>query len=535
MNTRLASMSAFLAAAAAAGTFTTKAEASGYREAPAIADDPAADNTDLYAWIDASGNLVVVANYIGLELPEGGPNWAKFSDDVLYEVHVARGPSSLADAITYQFQFHTTPYARVPETTSMQPNQLQTVPAKGQEFFGQLSGGGAFNQTYTVTKIVNGQATALSPASGFKVPPPNVGPTTNEVAYGYTIASGDTYEKHWIDAPASGNGAIDTLANGEGRVFVGPRDDPFYADLGAIYDLAQLRIPLQYAGGKNLGGGTGAQPVCTNCTPRNSVQYQNVHSIVLEIPGTVANGGTAVAAAPNVAQVVGVWASASRRKVTVYRADGADDHYGAWRQISRQGLPFVNEMIIGLQDKDYWNRTTPAQDESVFAGYFDNPIAARDGLAVGYYESGGLLTMCNIENSGPPLTNRLADLVPVMNLGVVNAAYTAAGSGIQTVGDVLRLDLGSKNADFPNGRRIVAGTNAESVDVVDTYFKMLFCTLTHSYAGTFLDPQKLAINTPYGGVPDGVSANETNYRATFPYLASPWAAFNAAPHAAPLD
>src|ERR1700693_5590765 len=80
------------------------AAASSHREAPAIANDPAADNTDTYAFVNGT-NLVVVANYIGLELPEGGPNWARFSDDVRYEIHIARGGSSLADALTYQFHF----------------------------------------------------------------------------------------------------------------------------------------------------------------------------------------------------------------------------------------------------------------------------------------------------------------------------------------------------------------------------------------------------------------------------------------------
>src|SRR5262245_56824964 len=112
MKIRFAWMSAALVAAAVSG-FTTVASASSHREAPAIADDPAADNTDVYAWVDNAGNLVVVANYIGLELPEGAPNWAKFSDDVLYEIHVARGPMSLADAITYQIRFTTAPYPYV--------------------------------------------------------------------------------------------------------------------------------------------------------------------------------------------------------------------------------------------------------------------------------------------------------------------------------------------------------------------------------------------------------------------------------------
>src|SRR5580765_4729948 len=129
----------FTGALAALGLLTnvTIAAASSHREAPSIAADPSADNTDLYAWVDTSGNLVVVANYIGLELPEGAPNWAKFSDEVLYEIHLARGATSLDDAITYQFRFKTTPYPRKdPKATPP-----IAAPAGGLEFFAQLSGG----------------------------------------------------------------------------------------------------------------------------------------------------------------------------------------------------------------------------------------------------------------------------------------------------------------------------------------------------------------------------------------------------------
>jgi hypothetical protein len=501
------------------------ASASSHREAPAIAADPSADNTDLYAWVDASGNLVVVANFIGLELPEGAPNWAKFSDEVLYEIHLARGASSLDDAITYQFQFTTTPYTYVKETTGMMPSGLQAVPAKGQEFFAQLSGGGAFAQTYTVTKVVNGAATVIG--TGLKVPPPNVGPTTNLVAYGF--AAGDTYEAHWIDTAATTT--IGTLMSGEGRVFAGPRDDPFYVDLGAVFDLAQVRpVVGALQGGKSLGGTGPIICAAGGCTPRDSVQYQNVHTIALEIPGTIANGGTAVTAAPNVAQTVGVWASASRRKVSIRRAGGATEWYGPWRHVSRLGLPLINETVIGLQDKDYWNATAPKDDAPIFAPYFDNLIAARDAQAVQYYSS--TLSVCKIEAGGPPLTNRLADVGPVINLGVLG--YTGANA-ITSVGDVLRLDLGAKMADFPNGRRLVAGSNVESIDVVDTEVKMLFCTLTNASVNAALGPNGFAPNTPYGGIPDGVNSNETNFRTTFPYAAAPWEAFHASPHAAPND
>src|SRR5580698_8656808 len=114
-------------------SLSSVAAASSHREAPLIANDPAADNTDTYAWVQGS-NLVIVANYIGLELPEGGPNWAKFSDNVLYQIHIVQGASSLADTLTYQFQFTTAAPVRA--------NQAASPPLKlpntgGIEFFGQ--------------------------------------------------------------------------------------------------------------------------------------------------------------------------------------------------------------------------------------------------------------------------------------------------------------------------------------------------------------------------------------------------------------
>src|SRR5262245_57463381 len=168
---------------------------SSHREAPAIVADPLADNTDLYAWVDANGNLVIIANFIGLEVPDGGPNWAKFSDDVLYEIHIARGATSLADAVTYQFQFKTAPYTFI---NPAQRPPVQIPNTKGLEFFAQLSGGGAFNQTYSVTKVENGSATVVG--TNLRVPPPHVGPTTDAVS---GLAAAETYEAHWVDTPAT--------------------------------------------------------------------------------------------------------------------------------------------------------------------------------------------------------------------------------------------------------------------------------------------------------------------------------------------
>src|SRR4051812_35106429 len=183
----------WMSALAALGvlTITGVAAASSHREAPGIASDPDADNTDTYAFVQGT-NLVVVANYNGLELPEGGPNWAKFSDDVLYEIHMARGASSLDDALTYQFQFTTAkPVRKDPVAPLPAPGA-----GAGQEFFAQLTGSGAFSQKYTVTQLTNG-ATPVVVAKDVTVPPPNVGPTTNTVAFAFP--AGKTYEQFWID------------------------------------------------------------------------------------------------------------------------------------------------------------------------------------------------------------------------------------------------------------------------------------------------------------------------------------------------
>jgi hypothetical protein len=469
-------MSAALTALGVLG-LSSFASASSHREAPAIADDPAADNTDTYAWVQGQ-NLVVVANYIGLELPEGGPNWAKFSDDVLYEIHLTRGATSLKDALTYQIRFKTTP------VVYHDPMLNEPAPAGGREFFGQLSGGGAFNQTYTVTLKQPGKA-AQDIVVNAKVPPPNVGSMTNTVAY--AIPAGTTYEQFFVD-----NAATSDVASfpGGGKAFAGPRDDPFFVDLGGIFDLAQIR------------------PVANPAeAARDSIKYMNVHSIALEIPLTVANGGNAPVAGPHAAQTVGVWASASRQQVTILRKDGDDDHLGGWRQVSRLGLPLINEAVIGLQDKDGWNRRSPADDAMYYAQYFDKPILVRDAEAIGFYGAGGPLAGCVPGGGLAALrSGRLADIVPIINL----PDHTGAEK-ISSIGDVLRVDLGQPSG-FPNGRKL-------DEDVVDVELKLLLCTLN---AGT-----------PFPtGIPDGPTGNEVAFKATFPYLASPWEGRSANPRVA---
>lgn len=473
MKIRTSKIGAVLAALSTLA-ISSAAMASSHREAPAIADDPAADNTDTYAFVDSAGqNLVVVANYIGLELPEGGPNWAKFSDDVLYEIHIARGANSLDDALTYQFNFHTV------KPKYQDPSKIVPAPANGAEFFAQLTNSGAFNQTYTVTELTNGKKPKVL-AQDIKVAPPNVGPLTTQVIYNGGNAGG-SYENIFVDNQQTT--VVQQLGPNQGRVFAGPRDDPFFVDLGGVFDLAQLR------------------PVLNASDPgRDSIQYLNVHSIVLEIPLATANGGKAPVAGAHAAQTVGVWASASRQKTTVLRRDSDADHSGPWVQVSRLGLPLINEAVIGLQDKDYWNKLTPNDDATYFASYFDNPIVVRDAEFKGYYGAGGPLAACATNGKGPE-SGRLADIVPVINL----PDHTGS-EAIKSIGDVLRVDLG-QTSGFPNGRLLTD-------DVVDVELGLLLCQLKTT-------------------IPDGPSANEVAFRTTFPYLAPPWEGFSSTPRPMP--
>lgn len=463
-------------------SFSGVAAASSHREAPAIANDPAADNTDLYAWVNGA-NLVILANYIPLEEPAGGPNFHSFSDDVLYEVHITRGAASLEPVITYKIQFTTTPYPNV------DPGNLAKPVGGGKEFFSQIAGA---TQTYSVTKVDKTGSKVL--VNKAKVAPANIGPRTNALAY--SIPAGKSYEQFFVDDAASS--VITSLGNGQGRVFAGPRDDGFYVDLGAVFDLAGLRILPSIANNGAYGP--------KEKTPTDGVAGFNTHTIALEIPLTAANDGNAVVAGADDAHTVGIWASASRRKVTIIRREGDPDTIGPWIQVSRLGLPLINEALIGLQDKDRWNRVTPKQDVQYFAPYFLNPVLVRDAEFAGLYTAGGDGVLSSIPGMFPGglndlKTNRL-DIIDVINL-------KASGHNIPlaATGDVLRVDLGTASG-FPNGRSIPSdGGNKEGADVTDVELSLILTGLK-------------------APVPDGASSNDKNFRSTFPYLPTPWEGFS---------
>lgn len=452
-----------------AALLASTAFASSHREAPVIAQDPAADNTDLWAWVKPGTHdkLYIVAAYNPLEEPSGGPNFHSFSDDVLYEIHIARGATSLNDAVTYQLRFRTQKVQRVAA------DNLGLPPGGGKEFFTQLSaqaGGGFPIQTYTVTKVVGNQSTVI--VRDARVTPTNIGPRT------FGIVTKGQYQSSQTDYnDAFARSFVTQMGNGgaEGTVWAGPRDDGFYVDLGGVFDLAGLRA----AG-----------------VAQDGVAGFNCHAIALEIPTTkLTANGQAPGNTPGNATTIGVWASASRRQVSVLRHNGEIESFGPWVQVSRLGLPLINEAIIGLQDKDKYNRTHPRRDVQNFGAYFLNPVLVRDAEFAGFYAAGGPLMGIT-----PPKDNR-TDIIAAINLNDIPA--TGAHSiPLSATGDVLRVDLAT-DSSFPNGRPIAGGTNKEQADVTDVLLS-------------------LVLTRQLSGVSDGVNSNDATFLNETPWLALPW-------------
>ncbi|HEX8348316.1 MAG TPA: DUF4331 domain-containing protein, partial [Hymenobacter sp.] len=260
----------------------TRTEASSHREAPLIADDPLADNTDLYAFRDPTNSelINIIANYIPFELPQGGPNYNTFGENVRYEIHVKNDATTTGDDITYRFTFTRT-------------NE------DGSTFFNIRLGKQNLKTTYKLEMIKGGATTTLVAAG--PVPPPNIGPRSIEGAAGLGTPYGTLM-----------SGAIQTLPDGT-KVFCGPADDPFFVDLGGIFDLG------------------GVRPT----SARDGVAKKNVHSIALQIPISVLQKtGKTGAVAANILDpdyVIGVWASASRPAMKTITSDGAAPTYsGNW-------------------------------------------------------------------------------------------------------------------------------------------------------------------------------------------------------------
>jgi len=435
------------------------ATASSHREAPLISDDPAADNTDVYAFVspDKPDTVTILANYIPFEDPAGGPNYYQFDPTVLYELNVDNDGDADEDVV-YQFRFKTT----VGNGNTFLYNTGQVTSPTDPDLNVQ--------QTYTLTRVVRKAGEAVSTTvlgSDLPVAPANVGPRSNP-SYDPTM------------------GVVD-LGGGR-KVLAGPRDDPFFVDLGSIFDLLGLR-PFNAAHLIPLAAEAG----------RDGVLNYNTHTIAIQVPKTD------LLHAPDADGTIGIYAGASRKQIRVLNGDGTFGTSGPWVQVSRLGNPLINEVIIPLGKKDYWNASAPRNDSQFLSRYTNPELAA-------------LVNLLYPGLPDTPTTGR-SDLVAVLLTGVPGLNFTGS---VQA--DLLRLNtgiaptmspnpLGALAGDFqgfPNGRRLVD-------DVTDIEVRAVACGYGPILAGAL----GLCNLSPNNVVGDGVDANENAFLSSFPYVAAP--------------
>jgi len=325
---------AFLLVVMMVQTFTP-VFASSHREAPLISNDPLCDNTDLYAFRspDDPNKVTIIANYIPGQLPQGGPNYYSFGQNIRYEIHIDNDINTAGDDIIYRFTF-----VKVIEDSST--------------FFNIRLGKQNLKTTYRLERSVNGGQTFQPIIYAGTVPPPNIGPRSISSPVGLNAPS---YESLITSSIATAN-------TGE-KVFCGTSDDPFYVDLGGIFDLgdAPRQSGQSVDGLKCLNTSTIAIQVDISTLQKDNKKVQQCANIL----------------DPN--YVIGVWASASRQQMRVLRGDGSEYSTGKWIQVSRLGMPLTNEAVVPIGYKDLWNSLTPYQDLSriaTFGKFFYNPELA---------------------------------------------------------------------------------------------------------------------------------------------------------------
>jgi hypothetical protein len=462
---------------------------SSHREAPEISKDPVADSSDLYAFVspDQPNTVTLIANYLPLQGPAGGPNFYEFGDDVLYEIHIDNNGDGRAE-ISYQFQFTTTVANK--ETFLYNTGPIESL------------GSANWNrrQAYSVTRVeCGGRTTELG--RGLSCPPCNIGPLSTP------------------DYPALAQAAVHTLGTGR-RVFAGQRAEGFYVDLGAIFDLGDLR-PFA-----NLHATFGL-PGIAKGPGVNSTAQVNVHSIALQVPiSELTRDGWTGKSVADPRAVIGVWTTASRRKAVVRQEEpGQDLEYGAYTQVSRLGNPLFNEVLVPMARKDTWNALPPADDKA-FAQYVAHPELA--GLLPNLYP-GVFPHLAALNAAGTARADLEAILLTGIPSGIVPGFQNNTGD-VQA--DMLRLNvaippttknpnplglIGGDAAGFPNGRRVAD-------DVVTVELRAI-AGATYPLIDKAYTP-----DAAVGLVTDGLTAADvpSGYLAAFPYLGVPYSGYTTA-------
>jgi Domain of unknown function (DUF4331) len=456
---------------------------SSHREAPEISKDPVADSTDVYAFVspDRSDTVTLISNYVPLEEPPGGPNFFEFGDDVLYQILVDNDGDGRAE-VTYQFSFQT--QVSNPNTFLYNTGPITSL----------NSANWNRKQFYSVTVLdAKGNSTILG--SGLACPPCNIGPRSTPNYGGLA------------------DQAVHSLPGGI-KVFAGQRAEGFYVDLGSIFDLGALR-PFQNLHLIPLPATQGV----------NGTQGLNVHTIAIQVPKhLLTRDGSNPTNPSDSRSVIGVWATASRRKAIVIDGNGQFNETGPWVQVSRLGEPLINEVIIPMGKKDYWNSQYPVND-SQFVQYYAHPELA--GLLPVLYPG----VFPHLAAYSKPRVDLEAILLTGIPSGIIPGFQNFTG---KTPADLLRLNmaiapsskpnilgiLGGDLAGFPNGRRVfdeivtveIRAIAGATIPLVDPSFKPDGAA---SLVTDFNPPQ----------IPKGVV-----YDNAFPYLGVPFGGYQSQPH-----
>jgi len=450
---------------------------SSHREAPAIAKDPVADSTDLYAFVspDAPGSVTLIANYIPLEGPDAGPNFFEFGDDVLYAIHIDNDGDAKPD-VTYEFRFRT-------QITNQNTFLYNTGPISTID-----SANWNRRQFFSVTRVAGESRTVLG--QELRCPPCNVGPRSTP-NYAALAAS-----------------AVHNVARGI-KVFAGQRQEGFYVDLGSIFDLGALR-PFE---------GAHLIPLPGSMKGVNGTKNLNVHTIALQVPISDLSADRTV---------IGVWTAAYRRQARIRRdkdedGDGIDVESGPWVQVSRLGNPLFNEVIVPMSKKDVWNSLPPKADGQ-FLKYVQHPELAKllPILYPGVFPKLAGLTAAR--------DDLVAILLTGIPSGIIPGFQNFTGS---TPADMLRLNLaigptskpsilgllGGDAAGYPNGRRVFD-------DVVTIELRAVAGLTYQVVHGASVFTADGAAGAIYDVEDPSTNKAPVDYLSSFPYLNTPDSGFS---------
>jgi hypothetical protein len=449
------------------------ASASSHRENPNAQFDNALDSTDTYMFRspDAPDTVTLVANYYPFILPCSAPNWPQFDPKGKYLVHIDNNGDAVED-ITYEFIFKTG--IRNPNSFLYATGPITNIDDPDYNIF----------QTYTLTRVDGPYATGARTVllTDAPVPPANIGPKSTP-----------GYEQTALQA-------VKTLPNG-GKVFAGLRDDPFFIDLGGVFELLTLR-PIQQL--------HRVPPIASGAGPGfDYVAKLNVLAIVIQVPISQVT----VAGEP----VIGMWTTAQKPRVQISAAgSGNQQNVGGFVQISRLGMPLVNEVVLPLAVKNVFPGLQPKQDLDVF-----NTVDAVKNAILDPETSKAITALYGVSVPPPPRT----DVVAVFLTGIsgVNQPKNVrpadelrlnTSTAVTPAASFNRLGvIAGDNGGFPNGRRLAD-------DIADVTFRV-------AAGGYVLTPD--FNKAPNNALSDGVDANDAAFTNTFPFLATPWSSFDTHP------